>query len=639
MVGGSTTNCGGSQDPVAHFDVTSAVANRSDNLLTFRLAADDESDKYAYKRFAGWDTQLHVEYDNPPDTPKSLSIAPDTKPSFCGGDMGWFGAQVGDFTVSAHVSDQDTDSNGNGQSIHALFSIADWSDLNNPNVLVSFSDSNAVGGNVIGSGTSNREYALTLKNGHRYRINAESEDPAGLRSDAEGFCTLAVDNQNPNNLNVTSSDFNLSNSTKHAGQAGSFNLSASDPVPADGGMYSKIDHFTWSAKSAADLDGDGGHHVPVSPSGSNASTTISFTPTAWGINYLYVAAVDNAGNESNPKTYEYYVPDDPTPGVPGDVDGDRHPDVLAADAKSGNLLLLPTNTTTLPSTPVLASNAVNSPTGASWANTLIAHRSSDKISSTGTHVDDLWALHEGDPALFLYTNNYNNAGGAGSGAMQYTRDNARNVTRPSCAAGATACAGYASTWANVTQLIAPGNIDRDANSTPDLLTVETPVGGGSAQLWFFPGQPGGTLGPAQLVNTGSNGTILWDRWRLIAPGDATGDEEPDLMAAPTDAATTTDLHMWPVTVTSNGSNVQLGPLVADSETSFSSSARPLITSPGYVDGDGMPDLYSVWTDGTAHQLWQNLATASDYTTYHMGVHTVVDDGTGAYDWSKITNLS
>jgi hypothetical protein len=85
-----------------------------------------------------------------------------------------------------------------------------------------------------------------------------------------------------------------------------FTFSASDIEPASGSV-SEIDHFSYSTSSESQLAGDGGSHVAAVGDGLKRSAQITLSPTAWGTNYLYVQAVDAAGNESTVRSFQYYV--------------------------------------------------------------------------------------------------------------------------------------------------------------------------------------------------------------------------------------------------------------------------------------------------------------------------------------------
>ncbi|WP_316780705.1 FG-GAP repeat domain-containing protein [Streptomyces sasae] len=345
---------------------------------------------------------------------------------------------------------------------------------------------------------------------------------------------------------------------------------------------------------------------------------VQYTPTAWGSNTLWVAAVDRAGNESQPVAYHFYVPENPGGSVhPGDVDNDGRPDLLADDADSGSLDLIHTDRE-VATDPTIAADASAAPVAAdgtsTWADTLIAHRSSSAHSTTGAWVDDLWAYKNGH--LWLYGNNINNDGGvAGHGNRYYTKDNRISITRPSCVTGD--CTGYTGDWSAVTQMIAPGDVDGDGN--PDLITVE------NAKLWLFLGSNAGKLAEARKI-----GDAGWNGYTVIAPGDVNADGHADLWARKND---TGEIYQYPASI---GSTISLGARTQITTGAFTQASRPLAASPGDQNGDGLPDLYTVIVSGSDRYLWANMGQSPDANGYTLGAHNVVSTSTF---WNNVTNIA
>lgn len=603
----------------AGFNVTAAVRGDGNSTLTLRLRADDESNKYSYTRFSHKAT-LTINYNRIPNVPSSFAFSPAPKnPSNtgCSGTEGWIGA-TSTVTASAHVSDPDADQD----TVQGQFQFWDrgGSGTDTATNLVTYDDTAGHSSYVAGTGgTVSVRFANTLlKNGHRYGSNVRAWD--GTDASAGGdACYFWYDNTAPTALTVTSADFSATGSTKHIGEPGSFQLSARDLIPS-GAKASGLAHFTYSTTYPSDLDGDGGTHLTPTIAGDTGTATLPYTPTAWGVNYLYVAAVDKAGNQSATATYRFYVPDDPTATVhPGDVDNDSRPDLLAANKNTKNLELYPT-LTAAPVTTVVASAAIDSPDGQTWANTLIAHRSSTNQSPTGGRVDDLWALKQGTGELYLYSNNINQPGGLGT-STYYTASHRVRITRPASCLD-TDCTGYNTTdWSTVTQLLAPGDVDGDG--LPDLITVE------NGTIWLFTGSTTyGKVGPAHKLRTGMTG------YRIVAPGDSTGDGIPDLWALNDNQA----FDLLYTTRTAGDTSTVTLTNVHGTDTAYSSTDRPLITSPGDADGDGIPDLYTTCPVSTSPtpQLWANMGTTKDQNPPAMTAHRVVDD---VIDWSAITNLA
>lgn len=553
FTGSNNDGCAG--DTKQAFDVTGSIAADGDGIVTYRLTGS-ESNRDAFKRMSKKAT-LTIEYNTPPNTPTSTTSSPTplnsdgtTNYGCTSSTYGWIGKNNG-VTLSGHVSDPD----GDKQNIRGQFAFWDkgGDGTSAASNLISTGDSDGDSASVSGSGGTVHitvsPTAHPLKDGHLYGWHARTDDTIDQSAETDN-CYFWYDATAPTGPNVTSGDFPADGSgTAHAGDSGTFVFGSTDPVPT-GAKASGLDHYDWSASSAAALADDGGTHVP------GWVGIAHYTPTAWGSSTLWVASVDKAGNESQPVAYHFYVPENPTGSVhPGDVDNDGRPDLLADDADSGGLDLIHTDQE-VPAGPAVAADAAAAPVAAdgtsTWADTLIAHRSSSARSTTGAWVDDLWAYKNGH--LWLYSNNINNDGGlAGNGNRYYTKNNRIAITRPACVTGD--CTGYTADWSAVTQMIAPGDIDGDGN--PDLVTVE------NSKLWLFLGSNAGKLSEARKL--GDSG---WGGYTVLAPGDVNGDGHADLWTRKND---TGEIYQYPVSV---GSTITLGTRTQITTASFTQANRP-----------------------------------------------------------------
>ncbi|MFJ5104653.1 FG-GAP repeat domain-containing protein [Streptomyces sp. NPDC088554] len=145
------------------------------------------------------------------------------------------------------------------------------------------------------------------------------------------------------------------------------------------------------------------------------------------------------------------------------------------------------------------------------------------------------------------------------------------------------------------QIVSLGDLSPGTDgSTPDFMAV---IGD---QLWFLPGYTGGTLESGYPI--GDSG---WANKTLVAPGDMDGDGLTDLLARDTSngqvwlyrgKALDMDLESEPGTDPASlgdaANRVQFA-------TGWTVAARPLITAPGDVNGDGVPDLWSTTASATA----------------------------------------
>lgn len=657
----------------AQFNVTDAVVNDasdSTGIITFRIstpigtgtdpANNPEYSKWYYKRFAATDTTLTISYNNAPDQP----VNPWTVPAPVGGNCSgpptpWLGVVPTTFRFSAWVSDPDTGQT-NPQNISGRLEVWDKGGDGSLIPTVAFGAASSSDGSVLpAGGRVGRDInGSWLTNGHEYGMAAKAYDGIDLGPQSQ-VCYFWYDSTAPRNLGVTSTDFNATGSTKHINQAGTFTLSGQDFDPIDG-RYSGVDHFDYSTVSASDLAGDGGTHKAATVSAASGTANITLTPTVWGINYLYVAAVDNAGNQSATYTYTYYAPDDPNAQPhAGDIDNDvdsagaqdgHQPDVLLEyRTATANLNMFSTGTGQVK----LASAAADSPDGTTWNSTLIAHR----YSGTGARVDDLWALKHGsvagDNALWLYTNNVNNAGGVVDNKF-FTSANRINVPRPSCTSDDAACASYDMTdWAQASQIVAPGDINGDGKA--DLIVLETD--GSLNNVWLFDSSTiSGRLRSPILISSQADGTNTassnWTNWRLISPGDVTNDGAvqgapiiPDLVAVPKSTLSTGSMRMYPLNVQIDSASGQvtaasLGTYVNSSRNNFDAAERPLVTAVPADTTATSPrsaQYYSIFT-GTPDQLLANTHANPSSSSFSVLQAVTVDDGSFR-DWSDVTAMA
>ncbi|MEW9529047.1 LamG-like jellyroll fold domain-containing protein [Microbispora sp. NPDC049125] len=271
--GNENFGCG---DGSVEFDTTNIVRDAAADKwadLTVGLRAADETSYSGWKRF---DTSpsIAVTYNSVPNTPSELTI--DGKP--CGA-----GTFVGSRqpTMSAAVSDPDA---GQMLSVSMYWAIRSGTTSETDKVVQS---NVASGGRAIMKVPPER-----LADGGSYYWQAKAGDGTDT-SGASAQCAFTVDAVAPSvQPAVTSTDY-PGDGDFHGGRgtAGTFALDAAGVTDVVAYRYGRADPPTTE--------------VPATTLGGGA--TISVTPTAVGINTLYVRSVDRAGNLSPMRAYIYYV--------------------------------------------------------------------------------------------------------------------------------------------------------------------------------------------------------------------------------------------------------------------------------------------------------------------------------------------
>ncbi|MBM9438016.1 VCBS repeat-containing protein [Actinacidiphila bryophytorum] len=364
---------------------------------------------------------------------------------------------------------------------------------------------------------------------------------------------------------------------------------------------------------------------------SNHTATVTVTPTGWPASTLHVIAYDLAGNHSpydgaagSPGdtvslptlTPEHVYAAGRTPDtglatadLPGDLTGDGYTDFVASDT-DGKLRLYAGDGTGK----VAAAKTVGT---SGWTGALVAHRGDFAGFTSPTAAPDGYedfVVRLGDGNLYLYP-------GDGLGQpMYYTR-----TQLPDRIGGS---------WANVLQLIAPGNIDQ--NPGDDLITIECTDGTRpctQAKLFLYSGTQAAGGGPVQgrpfdttPTEIGSGG---WQGYTDLAVGDQNGDGADDLVAR---SPSTGQLFLYPGRVTANADGTHsyaLGTRVLYGDPGWDPANRPLLTSPGNVQGtvtsgtvdeDGTPVTYKQFqpTPGSEYgDFWATTPASSTATVSYV----------------------
>ncbi|WP_331768194.1 FG-GAP-like repeat-containing protein [Embleya sp. NBC_00896] len=609
------------------FDVTGQISARTHwTSVTFGLYGNETrtDSNNGFKRVSreATDTFLTVVYNTRPDPPTNLRTdpAPVNGAGSESGNCGYIGRlnpHVGRLDLMADRNDPDGD---DGDLWFAL------NDLSDGGKEVWNSGWVAWGQN----GATGHGYAPVdvLVSGHDFRWSVKGGDGSGgMESAWSDSCAFTVDGTVPEVTGITSTDYPASGSNKPAGDKGTFTVTARDGE-------SGVDRVEYVLNAV----------MPVGP--ANQATwneqkhtweIVDLPVPGWSGNTLTVRAVDRAGNQTQNATYDFYAPMNPAATIRlGDITGDTRVDMLTV-ADTGDLVMYDAGSDPRKGGR-LASRAATgpmNPAAPTWQGALFTHR-----GGAGAQADDLWALADGH--LYTYRNsetraipNANPKGLAANDNQYYGPRNRREVTRPphcdNPAAADRVCPGYdANTWNAVRQMIAAGDVDGDR--TMDLFVVEqTPAEktAGTSRLYLMSGNgvPGQFRTTARFLGTGD-----WTNYDLLAPGDVTGDQRPDLWARDRrDGA----LYQYPSRVTAGVTDPAA---LADNSTrvriasDLTVTAYPTLRADGDLDGDDRADLWAQALDGGIYIVLANKPGSS--TAFAPGIllanRTTPDDTCRTY---------
>jgi hypothetical protein len=581
-------------DDYVSFDVKDAAVQAVDggwDTLTLGLRAHNESDQFAWKKFqadGGDDPYVDLDYNRPPKEPTGLDMDPDLYCDTTADKDGKY-VNVGKTAITLYASASDPD--GNLSKIH--FDLWPTGDGDHPITHPDIS---------VGDGGGSKARVHTEEippskfvTGKTYSWQARSIDKRGASSTnapkGDIPCRFTFDGTPPQSPKVTSTDFPDADanhdgdtddngdsawSSKKFGTAGSFNFkSSSDAVRFEYGFNGSYDQQPITRKLTD----------------STTVTVSGVKPPEAGPNLLYVRAVDDAGNVSQPSKYFFYVTPRDTADAPGDVTGDKLPDLFVVDGNS-DLRLYPSEATTdfakgtgdlhISMSGAYRNNPDQDPNDSDepkysplptgyWKDALITHLGD---SYHGDGVQDLIARLSGK--LWLYP-------GDGYGAVNV--DRRQEIYLPS---GAPDPASYS-------QIVSAGDITADGN--PDLFIVTT-----DGQLWVFTGYEGGSYKAATRLASSA-----WADRDLVSVQDITGDNVADLLYRTNVSGR---LLLRTGKAAAGGGGVDLNSLAsaaasaggADGEYAASGWYRSdirLIRGTPDVNGDKIPDIWALMADGSA----------------------------------------
>ncbi|MFF7634313.1 hypothetical protein ACFZB9_14330 [Kitasatospora sp. NPDC008050] len=589
------------------FDVTNAMQQLAGGKhpdWTIAIIPDNENDLNQRHRIAN-NPSITTTYDLAPSIwwPRSRSgtgqapgWASNNSHNDCsdGGNPGWFGANQ---NVSLSVSRWSP----TNQQMSTSFKI--WDDTGGaqyPSVGFNGSEDNTV--------TVSQDF---LKDGHTYAWYAGVTDGT-LNSSYSTACYFKID-MTPPNVSISSNDFPPSGSaaapTHYQGDSGSFTLTGSDPAPFPGGQSSGVVCFMFSASSTPTSNWNCQSPGAVMAD-SSGHANASFTPGQWGTNFVYVQAMDNAGNYSQPAAYSFYAPwRIGSPAAFGSITSDQKPSILLPD-NAGNLEVIdpaagdPTHAIAATAASAPGNNGINHFT---WNDFQVTHRGT---LAGAQPIDQLIAHNITDvnekKVLYLLNN-------SGNGTFV---GQPMHLTRPQqCALTPGGTPGpcpsdYAPDWSNVTQVVAIGTPEGEATKPipgqpSNIMTLTSLLGVEDGRLWLFrpsPTTPDDLDTVAQLIpNTGN---ASWNNYQIIAPGPANGtttDSNGITHKQATVWARCYDgtIHQYPI-IWNNTTNSPDYTALQDPGSGYipgsggiTQTAYPLVGSSGDLNNDGIPDLWAV----------------------------------------------
>ncbi|MFC0848057.1 FG-GAP-like repeat-containing protein [Streptomyces noboritoensis] len=556
--------------------------------LTIGLRAATEDSQYAWKKIqadGGNDPYVDLSYNRRPEPPTGLDLDPDLS---CDTTAPYVNVGASQLTFWAGAKDRDD----NLASLRFQLWKAGTSPTNN----------NLLGnkGNVsVGSQTSSARVHTDpfstsgLQSGTTYSWRVIAVDKYGATSSryspADIPCRFVFDNQRPSPPIVTSTDFPDADqsdngfwnepedsvwSTKKFGEEGSFTFRTAQ---------SDVTKFEYSYNGGA-------YNFSVSRTAGSPTTVASKAkPPMAGPVVLYVRAVDAANNRSEPRKYLFYVTPRDSADSPGDLTGDKLPDLMVVSG-DGDLRTYPSQALADLSKGTgglgysmsggYRGNPDKDPNGSDgrpiytaapsgyWKNTLVAHLG-DVYGGDG--LQDLVAVREGK--LWVYP-------GDGYGAVNI--DKRQEILLPS----------NAPSPASITQIVSAG--DATGDGKPDFFLRV-----GDA-FWALVGYNGATVDQAVQLSPDA-----WSSRDIVTVQDVTGDGTADLIYRNDSAgqlalrvgkkATTGGVDLKSLASAAGSANGSDG--VYGASSWGRSNIRLLYGTPD-ADGDGIPDIWVIKADGT-----------------------------------------
>lgn len=586
----------GCRDAYETFNVLGAAQKAADqgkSMITFGMRARDEKSQYAWKKFqADGDNAPYLEltYNRPPTAPTNLDLGPDFK---CTTNPPY--VRVGSSSLTFTARSTDKDSNLDYLDF-ALWPTNKWSTTGD--MLKS------TGTVSVGSSTSDALRTTPgfstggLVNNTVYSWSVRAVDSAGASSAYMPTvpCRFIWDETAPKPPRVRSTDFPNAD--------GNENTFGNEPEDSN---WSKIKFgtagtFTFQALDTDVIRFEYGFNAnnypidvtrPMNAATSTITTVSGVKPPAAGPNVLYVRTVDQTGHVSEPTKYFFYVTPREDADLPGDVTGDKLPDLFTITSQN-NLRLFPSQALK-DSNPVKGTGKFDySMSGAYQLNPDKDPNGGDNrpifIAPVSAHFNGALITHNGDfyggdglddlivrvgGKLWMYP-------GDGYGAVNVTKR--REILLP---------AGSPSP-ASLTQILATGDITGD--KLPDVLATA------GDELWAFIGYTGASFSEARLITGGT-----WTGRDIVTVDDFNGDGTPDLLFR----GTVADQGLMLRKGKPSGGGVDLDSFATSASSltgedvtygtgGWLKADMPFIIGTPDVNKDNVPDIWAVDADGTMY---------------------------------------
>ncbi|MFI9213919.1 FG-GAP-like repeat-containing protein [Streptomyces sp. NPDC053253] len=578
-------------DDYETFEVLSAAQKAADqgkSMITFGMRARNEGSQFSWKKFQAdgdYAPYLELTYNRPPTAPTNLDLGPDfrctTKPPY---------VRVGSSNLTFTASATDVDGNLDYLDF-ALWPTNKWSTTGD---MLKSTGTVSVGSSTTAATRTTPGFSTDgLQTNTVYSWSVRAVDSAGSSSAymPKVPCRFIWDETPPKAPKVTSTVFPNAD--------GKDNDFGNEPEDSN---WSKIKFGSTGAFTFQAFDSDvvrfeygfNANDYPIPVLRTSNPITVSVKPPAAGPNVLYVRTVDQTGHVSPPTRYFFYVTPREDADLPGDVTGDKLPDLFTITG-GNNLRLFPSQALK-DSNPVKGTgrfdysmsgayqlNPYKDPNGGDGRPIFIAPPSAHFNGALITHNGDFYGGDGLDDLIVRVGGKLWMYPGDGYGAVNVTKR--REILLP---AGSPAPS-------SLTQILATNDITGD--KLPDILA--TTSGG---ELWAFIGYTGASFSEARLITGGT-----WTGRDIVTVDDFNGDGTPDLLFR----GTVADQGLMLRKGKPSGGGVDLDSLataagsLTGEDTTYGTGGwleadMPHIIGTPDVNKDNIPDIWAVDANGTMH---------------------------------------